>query len=42
MIEVKDLKKSFDGFCALRGVDMHVKKGAIYGLVGPTAPGNLL
>lgn len=39
MIEVKSLEKSFDGFWALRGVDMHVKKGAIYGLVGPNGAG---
>lgn len=39
MIEVKGLKKSFDGFTALNGVDMHVKKGAIYGLVGPNGAG---
>lgn len=39
MIQVKDLKKSFDGFQALDGVNMHVKKGAIYGLVGPNGAG---
>lgn len=39
MIEVRGLEKSFDGFQALRGVDMHVKKGAIYGLVGPNGAG---
>lgn len=39
MIRVTDLKKSFDGFAALRGVDMHVTKGAIYGLVGPNGAG---
>lgn len=39
MIRVTDLRKSFDGFEALRGVDMHVKKGAIYGLVGPNGAG---
>ena len=39
MIEVKGLEKSFDGFQALCGVDMHVKKGAIYGLVGPNGAG---
>lgn len=39
MIEVRGLEKSFDGFKALRGVDMHVKKGAIYGLVGPNGAG---
>lgn len=39
MIKVRGLEKSFDGFLALRGVDMHVKKGAIYGLVGPNGAG---
>lgn len=39
MIEVKNLVKQFDGFRALDGVDMHVKKGAIYGLVGPNGAG---
>lgn len=39
MILVKGVKKSFGGFCALNGVDMHVKKGAIYGLVGPNGAG---
>ena len=31
MIQVNGLKKAFDGFVALNGVDMHVEKGAIYG-----------
>lgn len=39
MIEVKNLVKKFDGFRALDGVNMHVKKGAIYGLVGPNGAG---
>lgn len=39
MIQVKGLEKSFDGFQALKGVDMHVQKGAIYGLVGPNGAG---
>ncbi len=39
MIQVKQVKKSFSGFLALDGVDMHVKKGAIYGLVGPNGAG---
>ena len=39
MIQVNGLKKSFDGFVALNGVDMHVEKGAIYGLVGPNGAG---
>lgn len=39
MIRIMGLKKSFDGFCALSGVDMHVKQGSIYGLVGPNGAG---
>lgn len=39
MIQVKGLKKSFDTFQALQGVDMHVGKGEIYGLVGPNGAG---
>ena len=39
MFEVKNLVKQFDGFRALDSVDMHVKKGAIYGLVGPNGAG---
>lgn len=39
MITVNNLTKQFDGFRALDGVDMHIKKGAIYGLVGPNGAG---
>ena len=39
MIEVKELCKSFDGFEALRGLDIHVPRGAVYGLVGPNGAG---
>lgn len=39
MIQVRGLEKSFDGFQALKGVDMNVQKGAIYGLVGPNGAG---
>ena len=39
MIQVNNLVKEFDGFRALDGVNMHVKKGAIYGLVGPNGAG---
>ena len=39
MIQVTQLKKSFDGFQALDGVDMHVGWGNIYGLVGPNGAG---
>ena len=37
MIQVHNLKKKFDDFQALNGVEMHVGKGDIYGLVGPNA-----
>ena len=39
MIQVRGLRKTFDDFEALCGVDMHVKRGAIYGLVGPNGAG---
>jgi ABC-2 type transport system ATP-binding protein len=39
MIEVKGLKKSFDGFMALNGLDMHVDTGSIYGLIGVNGSG---
>ena len=39
MIKVNGLQKKFDGFCALDGADMHVPKGAVYGLVGPNGAG---
>ena len=39
MIQVRKLRKSFDGFEALRGLDITVPKGAVYGLVGPNGAG---
>ena len=39
MIEVINVTKRFDTFTALDHVNMHVKKGAIYGLVGPNGAG---
>ena len=39
MIEVRQLRKSFDGFEALRGLDIRVPRGAVYGLVGPNGAG---
>lgn len=35
MIKSIDLTKSFDGFRALDGVTLNVKKGSVYGLLGP-------
>ena len=39
MIEVRQLYKSFDGFPALNGLDLHAPRGAVYGLVGPNGAG---
>ena len=39
MIEVRGLKKTFDGFAALDGADLGVPRGAVYGLVGPNGAG---
>lgn len=39
MIEVINVTKRFGTFTALDQVNMHVKKGAIYGLVGPNGAG---
>ena len=39
MIKVEDLWKRFDDHCALNGTNMHVPKGAVYGLVGPNGAG---
>ena len=42
MIEVRSLRKSFDGFTALDGLDISVPDGAVYGLVGPNGAGTLI
>lgn len=39
MIEVTNLVKSFDGSPALQGLQLHVPKGSVYGLVGPNGAG---
>lgn len=39
MIKVEGLKKQFNGFYALDGVNLHVDKGSVYGLVGPNGAG---
>jgi ABC-2 type transport system ATP-binding protein len=39
MITVQQLTKSFEGFQALSHLDMNVKKGSIYGLVGTNGAG---
>ena len=39
MIEVRNLTKHFGDFCALDQLELHVPKGAVYGLVGPNGAG---
>lgn len=39
MIKVQNVDKSFDGFKALHNLDLNVKKGSIYGLVGTNGAG---
>lgn len=39
MIQVHELRKQFEHFKALDGVNMHVGRGEIYGLVGPNGAG---
>ena len=39
MITVKNLSKHFGGIKAVDGVDLHIDKGSITGLVGPNGAG---
>lgn len=39
MIEVRSLYKSFDGFQALRNVNVNVPEASVYGIVGPNGSG---
>jgi phospholipid/cholesterol/gamma-HCH transport system ATP-binding protein len=39
MIRVEGVHKSFGGAAVLRGLDLHVPKGCLYGLIGPGAAG---
>ncbi|MBP5593758.1 ABC transporter ATP-binding protein [Pseudobutyrivibrio sp.] len=39
MIQVNNVTKKFGDFPALDGLNMHVERGAIYGLVGPNGAG---
>src|SRR3954453_23590123 len=38
-IEVTELRKSYDGLEAVRGVDFRVERGEIFGLLGPNGAG---
>jgi len=39
MIEISGLKKHFGNFQALKGIDLHIKKGTVFGFVGPNGAG---
>lgn len=39
MIEARNLSKSFGKSKALESVNVHVKKGSVYGLLGPNGAG---
>lgn len=39
LVEVKSLKKVFDGNAAVDGVSFEVEKGEIFGLLGPNGAG---
>lgn len=39
VIQIEGLSKSFEGMPVLRGVDLTVPKGCLYGLIGPGASG---
>ncbi|MFW5889455.1 MAG: ABC transporter ATP-binding protein [Bacillota bacterium] len=39
VLEIKDLKKNFSGFEALKNISLRVKKGDILGLLGPNGAG---
>ena len=39
MIKVSNVDKSFDGHLALSNLNLNIKKGSIYGLVGTNGAG---
>jgi ABC-2 type transport system ATP-binding protein len=39
MIVIKNLHKSYDTIHALRGIDMHIGQGVIFGILGPNGAG---
>ena len=39
MIDIKDIKKSFGSLQVLKGIDLHINKGQIVSIVGPSGAG---
>lgn len=39
ILQTKNLEKNINGRCILSGLDIHIKKGEIYGLLGPNGAG---
>jgi len=39
MIKVNNINKTFNGFKALNNINLHIKKGEIFGLLGPNGAG---
>lgn len=39
MLEIKNLTKSYGKFKALKGIDLHIKRGEIFGFIGPNGAG---
>lgn len=39
IIETNKLTKSYSNFMAVSNVDLHIRKGSIYGLLGPNGAG---
>ena len=35
IIETRNLTKSYPGFTAVSGINLHVPKGTVYGFLGP-------
>ena len=39
MIQCQDLRKSYDTHAVLKGIDLGIPKGSIFGLLGPSGAG---